>query len=544
MTSAQNTASANHAGSTRGVVAAGSPFAAQAGARILREGGNAADAAIATALALAVADPANNSLFGRCQIVVRASDGACRAIDGASQAPAGTPPRAGDHGARDAREGYRAVPVPGLPGALAKLHAAHGRIALARVAAPAAQLAEAGFEPPAHLAAVWAARAGELRANAPAREAYLARDSDAVPRPFRHPRLAALIRAFGEQGAEALARGATARELAHAVSDSGGYWSASDLAACAARDGEVVRGRFRDCEVVTVGRQAWGHTLVQMLSMLDAMPRFGRALDGVEAERLLLTFLCALSDRPQAIGTLEPKTFGLPYETLVDRAFCERRAALVQALIDGERAPRLAPAAAAPVAAHGPAHGHGREAGPGDDPDTTHLSVIDAEGASVAMTCSIGPHFGARVADPVHGVLLAHSYRMASDPKPGARDETEMSPVIVTRNGKLLLSLGAAGSERIPGAIAQVIVNVLDRGLDLPSAIAFPRVNVKEGAIRLHEDAGESVAGALRARGYAFARSARGHLEHLGVVHGCGAGDRGAWVGAADPAWDGAAAAP
>lgn len=558
MSSAQNTAGANHAGSTRGVVAAGSPFAAQAGARILREGGNAADAAVATALALAVADPANNSLFGRCQIVVRASDGACSAIDGASQAPAGTPPRARGDGAQDAREGYRAVPVPGLPGALEKLHSAHGRIAFARVAAPAAELAEAGFGPPAHLAAVWAARAIELRANAPARAAYLVRvpvdsgranatpDShpDSVPVLFRHARLAALIRAFGEQGAEALTRGATARELAHAVAGAGGYWTESDLAACAARDGEVVRGRFRDCEIVTVGRQAWGHTLVQMLSMLDAMPRFGRALDGVEAERLLLTFLCALSDRPQAIGTLEPKTFGLPYETLVDRAFCERRAALVQALIDGERAPRLAPAAAAPVAAHGPAHGHGREAGPGDDPDTTHLSVIDAEGASVAMTCSIGPHFGARVADPVHGVLLAHSYRMASDPKPGARDETEMSPVIVTRNGKLLLSLGAAGSERIPGAIAQVIVNVVDRGLDLPAAIAFPRVNVKEGAIRLHEDAGEDVARALRARGYAFARSARGHLEHLGVVHACGAGDRGGWVGAADPAWDGAAAAP
>ena len=541
--------SANHACSAQGVVAAGSPFAARAGARILREGGNAADAAVATALALAVADPANNSLFGRCQIVVRTSDGACTAIDGASQAPEETPPRAhATSGEHDAREGYRAVPVPGLPGALEKLHAAHGRIALARVAAPAAELAEQGFEPPAHLAQVWVARAGELHANAPARAAYLVRgfghagranatpDShpDSVPILFRHPRLGALIRAFGEGGASALTNGATARELAHAVSDSGGYWAESDLAAYAAREGEVVRGRFRDCEIITVGRQAWGHTLVQMLSMLDAMPRFGRELDGFEAERLLLTFLCALTDRPQAIGTLAPKTFGLAYETLVDRAFTDRRAALVQALIDGERAPVLAPAAP----------GAARDAASRDDADTTHLSVIDAEGASVAMTCSIGPHFGARVADPIHGVLLAHSYRMASDPKPGVRDETEMSPVIVTRNGKLLLSLGAAGSERIPCAIAQVIVNVIDRGLDLPSAIAFPRVNVKEGGIRLHEDVSENVAHALRARGYAFARSARGHLEHLGVVQACGAGIGGEWVGAADPAWDGVAATP
>ncbi len=532
--------SANHARSARGVVSAGSPFAARAGARILRDGGNAADAAVATALAMAVADPANNSLFGRCQILVRASDGTCSAIDGASEAPAATPTRTGTsddrHGASDDRDGYRTVPIPGLPSALEMLHRAHGRMALAAVAAPAAELAENGFEPPAHLADVWATRAGELGANAAARDAYLARDSGAVPSLFRHPRLARLIRAFGEHGAGALMQGDIARQLSRSIAASGGYWTEQDLASHRAHNGEVVRGRFRDCEVATVGRQAWGHTLVQMLSMLDALPRFGRELTAVQAERLLLTFLCALSDRPQAIGSLEPKTFGLPYETLVDRAFTDRRAALVQSLMDAARAPSLASTVPASAVAHG---GASR-----DDPDTTHLSVIDADGASVAMTCSIGPHFGARVADPVHGVLLAHSYRMASDPKPNARDETEMSPVIVTRRNRLVLSLGAAGSERIPGAIVQTIVNVIDRGLELAEAVAFPRVNVKGGRIRVHEDVGSEVFEALRARGYELAHSTRGHHEHLGVVHACAAGGDGEWVGAADPAWDGAAAAP
>ncbi len=520
---------ARQARSSNGVVCAGSPHACEAGARVLRAGGNAADAAVATALALAVADPANNSLFGRCQVIVRTHDGACAAIDGASEAPAATPLRTG---AADTREAYRAVPIPGLPSALEMLHHAHGRLPLAQLAAPAVEIADRGFAPGPHLAAVWASRADELRANAAARRAYLAQDADHAPGWFRHPRLAVLIGAFGARGAKALMQGAVARELAQGIASQGGYWVEGDLSQYTARNGEVVRGRFRDCEVITVGRQAWGHTVVEMLSILDALPRFGQRLTAAEAERLALTILCTFSDRPQALGSLQPKIFGLPYETLVDRAFTDQRAALVQSLTERARVPALPGLA---TTRGGPAT---------NDQDTTHLSVIDADGASVAITCSIGPHFGARVADPVHGVLLAHSYRMASDPAPNARDETEMAPVIVTRGNRLLMSLGAAGSERIPGAIVQTIVNVVDRGLGLAEAVAFPRVNIKAGRMRVHEDVDPEVFDALVRRGYHAARSARGHAEHLGVVHACAAGDDGEWVGAADPAWDGSASVP
>lgn len=511
---------AQSAQSKNGVVAAGSPFAAKAGARILDEGGNAADAAVAAALALTVADPANTSLFGRCHMMVRTADGVLSAIDGASQAPAATPALAGDD---DLRSGYGLAAIPGLPRALEKLHRDHGRLSLAALSAPAAELAENGFVPPPHLSAVWRASAAALARNPVTAFAYLSPRGE-PPGHFRHPRLAALIRAFGAAGADALMTGDAARRLAASVADGGGYWSAGDLEGYQARDGEVVQGRFRDCRVTTIGRQGWGHTLIELLSILDRMVPFGPVLTAAEAERLLLAILCVYADRPQTVGTLGPKTFGLPYETLVDPEFVGRRAALIAEILAGK------------AGAGGLSMATG--SGLAEDQDTTHLSVIDRDGASVAMTCSIGPHFGARVADPDSGVLLAHSYRMVSDPAPAARDVTEMAPVLVTRHGRLLLALGAAGSERIPGAIAQVIVNVIDRGMGLAEAVAFPRINVKSNQPRLHQDA-RHIATALRARAYDVALANRSHENHLGIVHAAAIDTDGTAQAVADPAWDG-----
>ena len=181
-----------------------------------------------------------------------------------------------------------------------------------------------------------------------------------------------------------------------------------------------------------------------------------------------------------------------------------------------------------------------------DGHDTTHLSVMDAEGNAVALTTSIGPRFGAGVATPELGFLYAHSYRMRSSPEPGERDYTEMTPTIALRDGKPFLVLGAAGSERIPGAILHVLSNVIDRGMPLDEAVAAPRVFSPDGKrVRVHDDTPAAVIEALRARGFAVELVPRGISRHLGIVQAVMFDAKtGEFAGTADPVYDGSAAAP
>ncbi len=503
----------------QGMVCAGTPHAAQAGAAILRAGGNAADAAVATALALAVSDPANCSFFGRCQMLWRDVEGRTTAVDGATAVPrAATTPGAA---------GYAGAGIPGLPQALARLHALHGVLPLPVVADPAIRLAEDGFAPTAQLGRVWAAQLPALALD-PAAAIY-AGDGRQVPSPFRHPRLAALLRDFASLGARALTDPQRAAALADGVRGCGGHWQAVDIIANAARSGEVLTVRFRDCEVTTIGRQGWGHSLVQMLAILDLLPRFGRTMSAREARLLVLVIRHVLGDRPQQLGTLEPRADGIALARLASAAHARRRVEEIRAELDAlpEPIPLDAETLKAPAVT--------------SDQDTTHASVLDKDGNCVTFTCSIGPHFGQRVADPLHGVLLARSYQIERQPTPGARDVTEMCPAIVTRDGQLVAALGAAGSERIPGAVMQVIVNLIDRGLSLDEAVRFPRVTIRGRIPRVHAHAGPKVIGSLAAWGTRPELAGEGHVNHLGVVHAVGMTPAGTAVGSADPAWDGAA---
>lgn len=508
-------------GNGPGMVAASSPHAAEAGRAVLDAGGNAVDAAIATALALAVADPVNVSLFGRCQIL-GLTGGRFWAIDGATRAPANL----AEAELGKTRSRFAAVPVPGLLPGLAQAHRDHGRITLADIVAPAHRLAQEGFVIPPALGAIWHEKGPALAVDPGARRFYLKPDGTPYGpgERFRHPALAALLRAMSND-LRALDHDTTEREaLARRIVEAGGFVSAEDLARDATGDGEIIHGTLAGATLTTIGRQGWGHTLLQMAAIVEAGGFDPQAPDFYE--KLALTLLCALADRPQEIGTLTPKPFGLPLEMLCDPEFAARSAGRIAALArEPDTGARLVAAFGAP--------------GIRADRDTTHLSVVDGAGDMVALTASIGPHFGAGVADPVHGVLFAHSYRMATSPRAGARDVTEMTPTIVTGAGDLRIALGAAGSERIPGAVMQVLVGRLMRGQGLREAMDAPRCNWLGGALRLHE--GHPDTARLRERGYTIVASPRDHRRHLGVVQAVEYAATGC-IGAADPAYDGSAA--
>jgi len=328
MTGPENTG-AKRATGRRGAIATSAPAASRIGVAVLAGGGNAVDAAVAAALALAVADPANAGLGGRCHLVVATPEGGVRALDGATRQPAATPPDP-----RPAARGHATAPVPGLLAALDAALAAYGRLSWADAVRPAAALATDGFLVPPGLAAAWAEAAPDLARDADARRHYL--DDDGRPPAagarVRLPVLAELLDRLAAEGAAGFYRGPVAADLAAENRAGGGALAAADLAAYRARPGEVVRGPFRGRVVATVGRQAWGHTLIEMLGLIERLEGAASG-EADRAARRALALHAALDDRPHEIGTLRPKRDGLALDRLIAADFLDARAAEVEALL-------------------------------------------------------------------------------------------------------------------------------------------------------------------------------------------------------------------
>jgi gamma-glutamyltranspeptidase/glutathione hydrolase len=529
--SAQDPQPAKTARGRNGMVAASTPYATAAGVEVLEAGGNAVDAAAAACFALMVTDPPMTSFGGRVQMLIYLRDGRAIGIDGATEQPAGVPPLAGE---KDERGAYKIVPVLASPAVLAHAVKQYGRLPLKRVLAPAIRLAEEGFIVTPRVGQAWEEEAERLAQNPGARENYLKPDGSAYSagERFRHPRLAAMLRQLAKSGPDVIYRGRVAEIIARDVAAGGGYVRLDDLRAYRPLPGTLVRIPYRGYEIVTPGRHAWGNTLAEMLNIL-AHFKLSAEPTAEDAELLARVIGQAMQDRPQILGSLAPKSGGLSLDLISSQEFARERAERIR-----EQMKRPAEPASQEEAPEVSLATDGR--------DTTHLSVMDAEGNAVALTTSIGPRFGSGVATPELGFLYAHSYRMRSSPEPRARDYTEMTPTIVLRDGKPVLVAGAAGSERIPGAILHVIANVVDRGWPLERAVAAPRVFSPDSKrIRIHDDAPPEVIAALRARGFRLEVVPRGITRHLGIAHAVSYdAATGEFAGAADPIYDGAAAAP
>ena len=516
-----------HAAGTGGAIATSSPDAASAGARMLADGGNAIDAACAAAFALTVADPANAGIAGRCHVVIRPRGGDLVVIDAATQAPSALrgPGTAGE---------ITSAPIPGMLAGLEMAATAGASRTWADLVGPAIALAEEGFAVPSGLAAVWAANRDRLARHAHTARTFLKPDGSpyAAGDRFQQPALAAVLRGIAAGGPRAFYEGEIARDIAAQMAEEGGSVRAEDLAAYTARRGEFVEGRFGPYSFTVPGRQAWGHSLVEMLQVAEQFEFSRTACTPEEAETLALTLLVAFDDRPERLGTLDPKAKGLPHDVLADLAFAADRAKHVERLVHGRESARDAEVARLVAAtAHAP------------QGDTTHLSVIDRDGTAVALTCSLGPHFGSTVTAGRYGFLYAHSYRTIARPAPGARDVTEMCPSVFVTNGRPVLSTGGAGSERIPCAVMLTAVNLLARRWPALKAVSAPRFAWTDARLRVHCDLGASIRDHLARRGLPLQLIGRGYVTHAGVAHLVAAGRDGGWEAVADPAYDGVGAA-
>ncbi len=518
-----------------GVVVAAQPLAAEAGARMLRAGGNAADAAVAAAFAVSVVEPSMNSIGGRTQILVRLPDGGFAGVDATTQAPASYDPET----APQASYGYATVGVPGAVAGLVRLLDDHGTMPLAEVVAPAIALAEEGFHLLPGEAARHAAGAAQLGEFAGSRAHFL--DSAGQSRPagslFVQPDLAETLRAIASGGARAFYEGEIGQAIAADVAGNGGAVTARALADYRAEDSRIVHGSYRGHELVGTDLPASGAVTIGVLQVLE---RFDMAaLDEPEWAAL--------------VGTAVAEVFARTREDGTGDATSKAWAAEIAA---GIELPGVAPVAAAaspgaqPVEAFTAPSAASRLsfAGASASSHTTHLSAGDSAGMFVSLTQTIGPNLGSKVATPGLGFLYAATLggylgRM----EPGERASSSISPLMVLRDGEPALVLGAAGGSRIVSAVAQAVLRVVDHGMTLADALAAARVHPVAGGVAMETspEIGWSEADVETVGSWGLEVQAIARAGAFGRIHGIQIDPvSGEMTGVADPDWEGAAIVP
>lgn len=533
--------------SADGVVVAAQPLAAAAGARMLELGGNAADAAVAAAFAISVVEPSMNSIGGRNQILIRTPGGGVAGIDGTTSVPLGYDPAT----APRAAYGYPTVGVPGSVAGLMRLHEEYGSLPLTTIMAPAIDYAAHGFRLLPGEARRQAGSRDQVAESEGARRYYLKADGSPYDPGDRlvQSDMAATLRTISLGGGDAFYRGEIAGRIADDMAANGGFLTREALAAYEAEDSRIVRGSYRGFEIVGSDIPASGAVAIlalQIAEVFDPDSMSGEAWASVIAQSLAL----AMTEyrRPSSDSSavrVTSKAFA--------RQLAEQVRVPVEAAIESGTESWAAAGAASGPAGSWSAVGAPALELPPEDGHTTHLSAADGNGMAIALTQTIGPGMGAKVATPGLGFLYAVTlggYLGISEP--GERARSGITPFMVLDDGEPFLVLGAAGGIRIISAVVQAVTRVIDDGLALPAALAAPRVHPDMGpdglagfSVEAGPEDGWSGASVEEFREMGFEITPTPRQGAFGRIHGLqyDAATR-TWIGAADPDWEGAAVAP
>ncbi len=486
------------------MVAVGHPLAAEAGRKILRQGGNALDAAIAAEMVLSLVEPQSSGIGGGAFLVhFAAKTGAIDTYDGRKTAPKSANPYMflGGSGKRmnwrDASIGGLGVGVPGLLRMLELAHKEHGRLAWRELFQPAITLADEGFPISERLARQIASAKG--LPEGPVAGSYFF-NNDGNPKKagtiLINRDLADTLKRVAEDGAKAFYSGDIAKAIAQAVTRAPkrpAVMTVSDIESYAAKKRPPVCLPYRVWLICGMGPpSSGGLTTLQILGILrtfdlgkiDIKTDAGavRALHLLsEASRL------AFADRNVYMG--DPDFVPVPSAGLLDPEYLELRA--------GEIDPKKAlgkrhPGMPGPSALKRPAVPKGADGEKGVS--TTHLSIIDGDGNAVSMTATIEQAFGSRLM--VRGFLLNNELTdfnfqpnagggpVANRPEPGKRPRASMSPVLVfDGDGQVIMAIGSPGGSRIIGYVAKTLIAALDWKLSIQKAIDFPNVTNRNGPL-------------------------------------------------------------
>jgi gamma-glutamyltranspeptidase/glutathione hydrolase len=447
----------------RGIVTSLHPLSSMAGMRILLKGGNAFDAAVATAVATTVVDPKNSSIGGHgFATVYAAKERRVRALNFYGTAPrAATIELLKD---KPYKTGYLSTPVPSNLKGYEALHKAHGRLPWADVLQPAIELAKDGFV----LTEVFTGILGvlEKRLDYPSSRRVFFPDGR-PPRPgevFKQPDLARTLERVAAEGADVFYEGDIGRRIAAFYAANGGILTHEDLAGYEARWVEPIAIDYRGYAVYTQPPNSSGIALLLQLKLLEGFDL--RALGHNSAGYLHLigeVQRLAIADRNRYVA--DPEFVSVPVAELLSKDYARERRRLV---VPGRVLPGV-PAPASPSK--------------GETANTTHLTVADGEGNMVSLTQTLGSWYGSGVVAADTGVLFSNQMRhLHTEPEspsqvgPGRRPRSNQSPVIVLKDGQPVLAIGTPGGDGIWQRLAQVLVNIVDFGMDVQSAVSAPRM--------------------------------------------------------------------
>jgi gamma-glutamyltranspeptidase / glutathione hydrolase len=549
-------------GARHGMVVTASAPATEAGVEILRRGGNAVDAAVAVAFALAVSYPAAGNIGGGGFMLVRMADGRSVAIDYRETAPAAARrdmylDARGDVIPRASTRGPRAAGVPGTVAGLALALERYGTMNLATVIQPALRLARRGFPVSYTLyRSIVEQDKGEALADFrsfPTSARVFLRNGDALSPgdTLRQPDLAWTLEQVARGGADAFYRGAVAERIERAMRRDGGLMTRADLAAYRPVVREPLVGTYRGYTIQTMPPPSSGGVI--LIGMLHALEGDDVAALGHNSAAFIHRFAEIANryyaDRAYFLG--DPDFVRAPIAGLASRAYAAR----VRAGIDTARH------APGKTIAHGDSAWLWQAGGAAEESrETTHFSVVDRAGNAVSNTYTLNESYGSRYVVDSAGFLLndemddfsvkpgaPNVYGLvggtANAIAPGKRMLSSMAPTIVTRDGKLFLVIGSPGGSRIITSICEAMINVIDHGMNVADAVAAPRFHSQWLPDRIDvEPFGfpRDVVVALEARGHVVSDT----YGWWGQVHAIMADTtRGLLLGAADPrAGDGRAA--
>lgn len=444
-----------------GAAATAFPLATEAALSILRDGGNAVDAAVAAAWTLSVCEPSASGIGGQTTLLFYRSNGSAIVVDGHSYAPAGVSIETVNE--REQRVGHRACVIPSTPATLAYAQRKYGVLSESAVLAPAIQAAEDGYSitPLQHRQARWFSRQTHVCAGIS--KLFFV---DGVPPPvgylFRQTSLARTLRRMADEGIEDFYSGAIAAQIVADMQRHGGLLSARDLATFSLPvERQPLEASYRGMKVLSAPAPGGGLNLLMALALLEQLlPNASATADDEWLETIALATYGAFRQREEtALESAGHPADELPSETDIRQ------------LAESTRKQRSLPAV---NCAEGPG-------------DTTHLTVADGEGNVVALTQSIQSVFGAKVANAELGFVY-NNYLWTcprslhpNQLKAGCMPRSNAAPTIILeeRKGRSTpaMALGAAGSRRITSALLQTISRVIDRGLPIDQAISAPRVH-------------------------------------------------------------------
>ncbi|MCX2726560.1 gamma-glutamyltransferase [Thermomicrobium sp. 4228-Ro] len=480
-----------------GMVVAQHELAAEVGVAVLADGGNAIDAAVATAFAIGVVEPFMSGIGGGGILLIHLAESQeTVAIDFGMCAPLAARPdlyrllpatgatRFGWRAVeKDANvHGPLAIAVPGMVAGLATALERYGTRPLAELLQPAIRLARDGFAVSWHTSLEMAQDAA-LLAQYPSTRAVFTRDglplpvrTGLEPTILRQPDLARSLEAIARDGADAFYRGELGRQLVEGLRALGAILTMEDLERYTVRLSAPLWGEYRGYRIATAPAPSGGPTVLESLHLLDCFPLTEYGHNSSRTLHVLIeAFRQAFVDRFAYLA--DPGFVPVPVAALTDPAYARERASEI-----GEQArARIEPGDPRRLGVQRlyarslPNYGAG---------STTHIGVVDRWGNAVALTQTLLSAWGSRVVAPGTGILMNNGM-LWFDPEPGRANSIEpgkrplanMSPTLVFQDDGLFLVLGAMGGRRIIDAVAQVVSNVIDHGLGIQAAISAPRID-------------------------------------------------------------------